>query len=86
MTLIEEIETIKKKINLREWLISELEKFEVKFGMKTEDFIEKWKSNIIPEPEDHSLLEEFLEWEGLSESLQKVDNELNEIEKRIKEN
>jgi len=53
--------------------------------MTTKEFKEKWVSNEIPEPEDHELLEEFLEWEGLSESLQNVENELNEIEKRIKE-
>jgi len=85
MTLIEEIDLIKKKIDLREWVLQELQIFESKYGMITEDFVEKWTSNEIPEPEDHILLEEFLEWEGLSKSLEKVDNELKEIEKRIKE-
>lgn len=54
--------------------------------MLTKNFVEKWQSKRIPEPENHVLLEEFLEWEGLSESLQNVDNELKEIEKRIREN
>ena len=85
MTLIEELEIIKKKIKLREWIISELKAFEEKYGMTSKDFVEKWRSNGIPEPEEHSLLEEFLEWEGLTESLQKVEKELNQIEKRIKE-
>ena len=86
MTLIEEIDTIKKKIDLREWLLGELKNFESKYGMLTKNFVEKWQSKRIPEPEDHVLLEEFLEWEGLSESLQNVDNELKEIEKRIRAN
>ena len=86
MTLIEEIDTIKKKIDLREWLLGELKNFESKYGMLTKNFVEKWQSKRIPEPEDHVLLEEFLEWEGLSEGLQNVDNELKEIEKRIREN
>jgi len=85
MTLIEEIEIIQKKFNLREWVLSELKIFESKYGMTTKDFIEKWTSNEIPEPEEHALLQEFLEWEGLSISLQKVESELKEIEKRIKE-
>ena len=86
MTLIEEIDTIKKKIDLREWLLSELKSFESKYGMLTKNFVEKWQSKRIPEPEDHVLLEEFLEWEGLSESLQNVDNELKEIDKRVRAN
>ncbi len=85
MTLIEELEIIKKKIKLREWILSELKTYEAKYGITSKDFLEKWNSNIIPEPEDNSLLEEFLEWEGLTESLQKVESELKEIEKRIKE-
>jgi len=86
MTLIEEIDTIKKKIDLREWLLSELKSFESKYGMLTKNFVEKWQSKRIPEPEDHVLLEEFLEWEGLSESLQNADNELKEIDKRVRAN
>jgi hypothetical protein len=85
MTLIEEIDLIKKKIDIREWVLQELQIFESKYGMITKDFVEKWTSNEIPEPEDHILLEEFLEWEGLSKSLENVDNELKQIEKRIKE-
>ncbi|MHA1488951.1 MAG: hypothetical protein ACTSRI_04775 [Promethearchaeota archaeon] len=85
MTLIEEIDTIQKKFILREWVLRELKNFESKYGMTTKDFVEKWTSNEIPEPEEHVLLEEFLEWDGLFESLQKVENELKEIEKRIKE-
>ena len=86
MTLIEEIDTIKKKIDLREWLLGELKNFESKYGMLTKNFVEKWQSKRIPEPEDHVLLEEFLEWEGLSESLQNADNELKEIDKRVRAN
>ena len=85
MTLIEEIDTIQEKFNLREWVLNEVRNFESKYGMTTKDFVEKWISNEIPEPEEHTLLEEFLEWEGLYQSLQKVEDELREIEKRIKE-
>ena len=84
MTLIEEIDVIQKKFNLREWVLIELKNFESKYGMTTKDFVEKWTSNEIPEPEEHALLQEFLEWEGLAESLQNVENELREIEKRIR--
>ena len=84
-TLIEEIGEIKKKIDLREWVLKELSNFETKFGISTKEFAEKWGFNELPEPEDPKLLQEFLEWEGLAQSLQKVENELNEIEKRIKE-
>lgn len=85
MTLIEEIDLLKKKIDLREWVLGELKPFESKYGMTTREFVEKWTSKEIPEPEDHILLEEFLEWEGLFESLQNVEDELKQIEKRIKE-
>jgi len=85
MTLIEEIDIIQKKFNLRKWVLGELENFESKYGMITKDFIEKWTSNEIPEPEENDLLQEFLEWEALSISLQKVESELKDIEKRIKE-
>ena len=85
MTLIEEIDIIQKKFNLREWVLNELKNFESKYGMTTKDFIEKWTINEIPEPEEHDLLQEFLEWEELSISLQKVESELKEIEKRVKE-
>ena len=85
MTLIEEIDLLKKKIDLREWVLEELKAFESKYGMTTREFVEKWISKEIPEPVDHILLEEFLEWEGLSESLRNVEDELKQIEKRIKE-
>ena len=85
MTLIEELDLIQKKINQREWILNELRNLESKYGMKTKDFVEKWTSSEIPEPEENALLQEFLEWDGLSESLQKVENELKEIEQRIKE-
>lgn len=85
MTLIENIDTIKKWINIRDWILKELDRFESKYGMNTEHFVEKWISNEIPEPEVPTLLEEFLEWQGLYESLQEVENELKKIEKHIKE-
>jgi len=85
MTLIEEMDIIKKKFSLREWVLGELKEFELKYGMTTKDFVEKWISNEILDPEDHVLLQEFLEWEGLAESLDNVENELRAIEKRIKE-
>lgn len=85
MVLIEEQDNILKKFSLKEWLLVELIEFESKYGMKTEEFVNKWNSRGIPEPEDQKLLEKFLEWEGLFLSLQNVENELKEIENRIKE-
>lgn len=85
MTLIEEIDLIRKNIDLRDWILDALKKFETKFGLSTDDFIEKWKSQKIPEPEEHTILEDFLEWEGLVESLKKVEDELRELENRIRE-
>lgn len=80
MTIIERINFIKERISLREWLLNELNKFEKKYGMKTVEFVSKWLTRSIPEPEEHEILEEFLEWEGLAESLEKVEKELKEIE------
>ncbi|MGQ4915224.1 MAG: hypothetical protein ACP6IU_10865 [Candidatus Asgardarchaeia archaeon] len=85
MALLEEINALKKKISLREWLLNELKKYEKKYGMSTASFVKKWRSGSIPEPEKHELLEEFLDWDALAESLEKVEHELKEIEKRIKE-
>ena len=85
MTLIEELEVIKKKIDLRDWIMGELGRFEVKYGISTNEFTEKWKLKKIPEPDDYKILEDFLEWDGLSESLENVDKELKELEKHIKE-
>ena len=85
LTLIEELEIIKKKIDLRDWILGELKRFESKYGISTTDFTEKWKLKKIPEPDDYKILEEFLEWDGLSESLDKVDRELEALEKHIKE-
>jgi hypothetical protein len=86
LTLIEEIEIIKEKITLREWILGELKKYESKYGILTTEFVYNWRNKKIPEPEEHMILEEFLEWEGLFESLEKVENELKELEKRIREN
>lgn len=86
LTLIEELEELKKKISLRDWVLGELQKFEAKYGSSTNEFIEKWRVGKIPEPEDYKVLEEFLEWDGLAESLEKVDEDLKELENHIKEN
>ncbi len=85
LTILEEIDEIKKKIDYRSWVLDQLKKFEAKYGIPTNIFISKWRSKRIPEPEDHIILEEFLEWEGLAESLEKVENELKEVENRIRE-
>jgi len=85
LSLIKEIDVIKKKIALRDWILKELKKFEEKYGMTTKDFVKGWRGGAIPEPEDHILLEEFLEWDALAESLEKVEKELKELEKRIRE-
>ena len=85
MTIIEQIDVLKQKISQRDWILDELKQFEIKYGLSTKDFIEKWRSRKIPEPEDHIILEAFLEWEGLFESLEKIENELKDLEKRIRE-
>ncbi|MHA1381785.1 MAG: hypothetical protein ACTSRG_25730 [Candidatus Helarchaeota archaeon] len=51
LTILEEIDDIKKKIDYRNWVLGELKKFEAKYGLNTGGFIEKWRSNKIPEPE-----------------------------------
>ena len=84
MTIFEVIDEIKEKIDYRNWVLTELKRFEAKYGLITVDFIEKWQTNKIIEPEDHITLEEFLEWDGLAESLTKVENELKELEDRIR--
>ncbi len=86
MTILEEINEIKKIIIHRDWVLNELKKFEDKYGLITKEFIDKWRSKKIPEPDEHIILEEFLEWDGLAESLDKIDNELKALEDRIREN
>jgi hypothetical protein len=34
---------------------------------------------LIPEPEDHEILEDFLEWEGLLQSLNQIEEELKDL-------
>ncbi len=84
MSILKELDMIKKKISLRDWLLERLKKFEARYGMSTKDFLEKWRSGKIPEPENNEQLEDFLEWEGLADSLAEVEEELIEIEKRIR--
>ena len=84
VTILEEIDEIRKKIDHRSWVLGELKAFEMKYGLTTGAFVEKWRSSKIPEPEEHVILEEFLEWEGLAESLEKVETEFKELENRIR--
>ncbi|MHA1798806.1 MAG: hypothetical protein ACTSVY_10220 [Candidatus Helarchaeota archaeon] len=86
MTLTEELSELKKKITLREWLLEQLKECEAKYGLTTESFIKKWKAGKLPEPEENDVLEDFLEWEGLSESLEQLESELRVFEKHTREN
>jgi len=85
LSLMKVIDTLRKKIELRDWILNELEKYEEKFGLDSKEFAIKWQKGEIPEPDNHELLEEFLEWDALVEALEKIEEELKEIEKRIKE-
>jgi len=80
-----EFNVIKRKTALRDWILIELQKLEKKHGMATRDFIKEWKSRAILEPKDHILLEEFLEWDALAESFEKIEKELEDLKKHIKE-
>jgi len=84
MPTLKEHDILKKKISLRNWLLERLKKFETRYSMSTKKFLEKWRSGKISEPESNEQLEDFLEWEGLANSLAEVEEELIEIEKRIR--
>lgn len=85
LTIFEETNESKKKWDLRKWVIGELKKFEMKYGLGTDEFTEKWRSNIIPEPENQVILEDFLEWDGLTETFEKFENKLKELEEKFHE-
>ncbi len=84
LTLIDELNGLKKQISRRDWILDELSQFENKYGLSTQEFIKNWSCGAIPEPADHHILEDFLEWSGLAESLEKVENELKGLEEHIR--
>jgi len=83
MTLAEEIQAIRNKLETRDWLANELKQKEEHFGLDTADFLAKWRAGEIPEPDDPDLLSEFQAWEGLARSLERVEAELKDIEDRL---
>ena len=46
------LEEIEELVLRRKWLLSELRRFEEKYGMESEEFIRSWREGLIPEPED----------------------------------
>jgi len=45
------ITDVEKLIERRKWILNELRQLEEKYKMTTEEFINKWKKGLIPEPE-----------------------------------
>jgi len=60
----------------RRWLITEIKKFEGKYGMSSRDFYEKWSKGLLPEPLDPEVHGDFMIWYGLIEELDNVEEEL----------
>jgi hypothetical protein len=80
MSKIEEV--IAESENLmrrRRKIIGILRKFEAKYGLSTEKFIEMWRSGSIPEPEDSDILADFMSWESAYEVLKMVEEKLERI-------
>ncbi|BES82384.1 hypothetical protein PABY_19510 [Pyrodictium abyssi] len=50
-----------------DWVEKLVRRFEERYGMPTEEFLEAWRRGEIPEPEDPDLLADFMEWEVLGE-------------------
>ena len=66
----------------RRWLLSELRRFEERYGMSTREFVEAWRSGRIPEPEDVEVLEDFMSWETLYEALLRVEARIRAVGRR----
>ncbi|MHA1834503.1 MAG: hypothetical protein ACTSV7_10990, partial [Candidatus Baldrarchaeia archaeon] len=73
------IKALEKLIAKRKWLLKRIKENEQKYGMSTEEFLEQWKTGILPEPEDPDILADFLGWEVDAEELKRVENELKKI-------
>ena len=80
-TQLEEIKRLVESIN---WVCEQLRKLEGKYGMSTEEFISKWRSGNIPEPEDVNIADDFITWDGLYEILITRIKELVEKIARIR--
>nr|MDO8044882.1 hypothetical protein [Candidatus Baldrarchaeota archaeon] len=73
------IKALEKLIAKRKWLLKRIKENEQKYGMSTEEFLERWKTGILPEPEDPDILADFLGWEVDAEELKRVENELKKL-------
>ncbi len=80
------LSVIRKKLDLKEWTLKELNLKEQVFGMTTKEFVEKWRAGVIPEPEDSNLLADFQEWDGLAETFEEVEGELKRVEECLRAN
>jgi len=63
----------------RKWLLSEIRRFEERYGMSSAEFIESWREGLIPEPEDPEVHGDFLAWEALIEELREVGERLTSV-------
>jgi len=44
------------------WILERLRRYEEKYGMSTEDFINAWRNGKLKEPEDPEALSDFFNW------------------------
>jgi len=73
------IEQAKELISKREWLRQRLTELEHRYGMSTPEFLARWSSGELPEPEDPDMLSDFLRWEALAGELREVEEELGRM-------
>ncbi len=73
------LEEIEELVLRRKWLLSELKRFEEKYGMDSEEFIRSWREGLIPEPDDPEVHGDFMVWEALVEELVTVESKLRSL-------
>lgn len=76
------LEEIEELVLRRKWLLSELRRFEEKYGMDSEEFIRSWREGLIPEPDDPEIHGDFVVWEALVEELEVVEGKLRSLGER----
>ena len=70
------VEVFEELLARRRQLLRGLKRFEEKYRMSTDEFIEAWRRGLIPEPEDPDLLAELVSWETLYEALRRLEERI----------
>jgi len=73
------VEVVEKLVMKRRWLLNEIQEFEKKYGIDSQDFYEKWSKGLLPEPDDPEVHGDFVIWHGLIEEPRRVEQELRRM-------